>query len=327
MSLVVIKAGVADTVQDNGRYGYQQLGINPSGAMDLNAMKIANVLVGNDPNSEVLELSFPASSFEFSKPALIALSGGDFSAKLDGTNIPLNIPCMVPAGSKLKFSKGVNGMRCYLAVYGGFSIVTWLDSTSTNTRAKVGGIDGRSLKKDDVLNFNTTLTKTNGLTILPWRANVAEFYPDNYTIRCIQGNEFEWLTKKSQRDFQKEKFTISSQSDRMGYRLNGITLKQSKKNELLSTAVGFGTVQLLPDGDLIVLMADHQTTGGYPRVAQILSADRSQLAQCRPNQKISFQMVSLEDAEALAFKQQQSLNQLQAACRSKLNDFLKSTTA
>lgn len=325
MSIEVIKAGMADSIQDGGRFGFQHLGINPNGGMDLNAMKVANTLVGNELHEAVIEMSFPASTFRFNKPALIALSGADFSAKLNGNSIPLHQPVRVASGSELKFTKVIHGVWCYLAVRGGFELNDWLGSKSTHVKARIGGVDGRLLKKGDELLFMRKMNKSE-VKIFPWRANVSEFYATPWSvssqtiIRCIQGNEFDWLVKKSKQDFLKKEFTISSQSDRMGYRLTGAPLKQIKKQELLSTAVSFGTVQLLPNGEPIVLMADHQTTGGYPRMAHVIGTDRSRLAQCRPNERISFSFVSVQEAEDLLFMQERSLRQLQEACIFKLRE-------
>lgn len=325
MSIEVIKGGIADSVQDAGRFGYQHLGINPNGAMDLCAMKIANALVGNALTEAAVEMGFPVAAIRFTSPALIAISGADFMPKLNGKHIPLHQPVVVAAGSELKFSKIVQGTWCYLAVQGGFVLEEWLGSNSTNLKAKAGGVEGRFLKNGDRLSFRKQINKSES-KVLPWRANVTEFYEgfvsSQTNVRCIQGNEFDWLTKKSQKDFLKRSFIVSRQSDRMGYRLEGTALKQSKKQELLSTAVSFGTIQLLPNGELIALMADHQTTGGYPRVAQVIAADRSRLVQCSPAEKISFSFVDIEEAEDLLMKQEQSLSRLQYACKLMLKEYL-----
>ncbi len=321
MSFEVIKAGIADSIQDGGRFGYQHLGINPSGAMDWVAMSVANALVGNDVEEAVIELCFPAASFHFHKSAMIALSGADFSARLNGKAIPLNQPVLVPKGTELKFSKSAQGSFCYLALRGGFELRKWLGSNSTHVKAKVGGVEGRFLKKGDKMKFKKNHS-IREIKVLSWGVHVSEFHTGGSSIRCLTGNEFTWLTRKSQTNFCNGTFTISKQSDRMGYRLKGAVLKQNKKQQLLSTAVTFGTIQLLPNGELIILMADHQTTGGYPRVAHVSSADRSKLVQCRPNDEIGFQFISLEEAERFALDQYKSLKQLQVSCRHKLKEFL-----
>lgn len=322
MSLKVIKAGIADSFQDEGRFGYQHLGINPNGAMDLNAMRIANALVGNKWNETLVELNFPAASFRFQRAGIIALSGADFSARLNRIGVPLNRPVWVPEGSELRFNRAIRGSLCYLALHGGFQLRPWLGSASTNVKANVGGFEGRFFRNGDVIEFKSYLQQPREAGVLPWSANVSEFYANENVIRCLTGHEWDGLIKKSKTDFQTGKFMLSPQSDRMGYRMKGVALKQKRKQELLSTAVTFGTVQLLPSGEIIILMADHQTTGGYPRIAHVISADRSRLAQFRPNDSTSFQIVSLEEAEEFAIEQSRSLKQLEGACKQRLHEFL-----
>ncbi|MBX2960902.1 MAG: biotin-dependent carboxyltransferase family protein [Cyclobacteriaceae bacterium] len=314
----VVRKGISDTIQDAGRFGYQHQGINPNGAMDLVAMRVANALVGNNLEEAVIELCHPASTFKFETASLIAISGADFSPRLNGKKISINQPVCIPVGSELKFSKPLWGTFAYLAIHKGFELNTWLGSKSTNVKAGVGGLDGRTLKKSDVLPLRFSMADAQEVTVFPWRANVSEFYPSLEYIRCIKGNEFDWMNRRSQIDFQKKSFTISPQSDRMGYRLHGPSMKRSHKEELLSTAVTFGTIQLLPNGELIVLMADHQTTGGYPRVAHVISDDRSRLVQHKPNDKINFKFISLAEAEELFCSQQQRIHQLASGCRHKL---------
>jgi antagonist of KipI len=319
----VIKAGIADSIQDAGRFGFQHLGINPNGVMDLTAMKVANALVGNALNEAVIELSFPASIFHFRQPALIALSGADHTPKINGQRVPVHQPILVPAGSELKFTKALHGAWGYLAVQGGFDVPLWLNSYSTNSKANRGGFHGRSLKKGDVIPVRKSVPDSAELRVFPWRANVSEFYaPVNarHAIRCVRGNEFDWLTKKSQTDFLKQPFSMSTHSDRMGYRLTGPLLKQPGKQELLSTAVTFGTIQLLPNGEIIVLMADHQTTGGYPRVAHVISADRSRMAQSQPKDAIHFSFIDHQAAEDVYVKQEQTIRQLKYSCTFKLRE-------
>jgi antagonist of KipI len=270
-----------------------------------------------------LEMSFPATVIRFHAPALIAISGADFSPKLNGRNIPVHRPVLVAADSELKFTKHVKGAWCYLTVQGGFKLSEWLGSNSTNTKANVGGLEGRFLRKGDKLTFRKQTIGAE-TKIFPWWADVTEFYESRpvktQSVMCTQGNEFDWLTKKSQKDFLKHNFIVSRQSDRMGYRLVGPALKQAKKQELLSTGVSFGTIQLLPNGELIALMADHQTTGGYPRIAHVISADRSRLAQCRPKDDIYFSFVDQQTAEDWLINQEQSLRQLQLSCNFKLRE-------
>jgi antagonist of KipI len=323
MSIEVVKAGLSDTIQDGGRFGFQHLGINPGGAMDVVSMQVANFLVGNARGTPVIEFCFPASSLRFNSDMLIALSGADFSAVIDGVDVPINQIVCVPAQSLLVFKKVKQGSYCYLACRGGFEIGKWLGSFSTNTKVMAGGVNGRSLKKGDIIPFVTLGLAVEKLTILKWRADVADFYTTSKAILCTIGNEFSKLTKKSQIEFQKKKFKVTAQRDRMGYSLEGIILKRKIKDEFLSTGVNFGTVQLLPTGQLICLTADHQTTGGYPRVAHVLSSYRTNFVQLSINQEFSFQFVSLKEAEQSFLLQQASLSKCSIACSFAINHFLK----
>jgi antagonist of KipI len=325
MSLKIIKAGILDTIQDNGRYGYQYLGINPTGAMDKYAMQVTNILVGNKPDEAVIEMHFPASVFMFTQPALIALGGADFSASINGEPVPNLHAIIVGKNDVLQFHKPVNGARAYLAAGGGLVIDKWMNSCSTHLKAKAGGYMGRNLQKDDELvlvQSSSFFIKQNEFTVLPWQAD-ARWRNETKEILVLPGNEWERLTTESKENFTMTSFVITQQSDRMGYRLNNIPLSGLTSEEVVSSGVSFGTIQLLPDGGLIVLMADHQTTGGYPRVAHVISAHHSRLAQMKAGDKIHFRLTNQQTAGELFIKQQQHLLQLQNACTFRLQEYFK----
>src|SRR4051812_3197827 len=229
MSIRIIKQGILDTVQDVGRCGYQHLGINPCGAMDTFAATIANILVGNGRNEAIIELHFPASAFLFKKKCMIALSGADFKATINNQSIPLNTAIIIAENSVLEFKQFRHGERCYLAVHGGFEIEEWLGSYSTHLKAGAGGYNGRQLKKGDELNlqesrFNFSLHKPD-LFILPVSLDVSTFYDPSPKIRCVEGNEYNWLNDEAKKIFTSCSFHISVRSDRMGYCLEGENLK------------------------------------------------------------------------------------------------------
>lgn len=320
MSIEVIKAGMLDTFQDEGRFGYQHMGVNSTGAMDLIAMRVANAIVGNDEGEAVLEMTFPASHFLFKTSAIIALTGADFTATLNKKPLKLNAAIFVPAGSELKFTKASAGVFCYLAVRGGFQLTQWLNSNSTGLKVKAGGLD-RALKKGDVLELKSALLIEVEPKVSGWSVDVSEFYTST-KIRCLRGNEYDWMTATSQKSIIKDSFKITAGSDRMGYALMGSELKAKNKQQLISTVATWGTVQLLPQGSLVALMADHQTTGGYPRVAQIISADRSALTQSPPGREIKFEFVDLSTAEDLLLQQRKTLNQIRLSCALRLREFL-----
>lgn len=314
-----------DTLQDKGRYGYGASGINPGGAMDMIAATVANYLVGNDRDEPVIELHYPASSFRFDQPALIAISGADLSAHGNDNIIPLNTPVIVSKGTELDFRKINKGSRACLAVRGGFHANKWLNSYSTNLKARAGGVNGRPLQKNDRLQLNIPHSFGNGLGVrsfsLPWQADVSSFYNKEPIIRITKGKEYDTLTDCSETILNGNTFSISLQSDRMGYRMNGSPLKQSESVEMISSVVSRGTIQLLPNGQIIILMADHQTTGGYPKLAHVISADLPSLAQMQPNTSIRFQLVSMEEAESLLLQQYHNLQQIKTACLFRLQEY------
>lgn len=319
MSLQILKPGLLDTIQDRGRFGFRHWGINTTGVMDYAAMAIANCLVGNEPGEAVLEMHFPPPEIRMEATTCLALAGADFSARADGVHMDIHKPVIVRKGVELKFQKINSGARCYLAIRGGFALKPWLGSNSTNRAAATGGWQGRALQAGDILpfreNFNyDTLLEGKKILQLPWSANVADFYPNQMPIRFIPGIEFDWLTKASQKEMEAVTWKIDDRSDRMGCFLNGPRLQQKEKKELISSAVTYGTIQLLPGGQPIVLMADCQTTGGYPRIGQVIHADLPRLAQMRTGQSFQLQQVTLDAAFSALRKQQQALRQLQIGC-------------
>ena len=323
MSLKIIKAGLLDTLQDGGRFGYQQLGINPTGAMDKYAMQVANILVGNAREEAVIEMHFPAAVFMFMQPALIALSGANFAPRINGEAVPSLQPLLVAKNDLLQFHQPLQGASAYLAVAGGLAIDKWLNSYSTNLKAGAGGYRGRKLQQDDeILLRNPGLfsQEEKAVTLLPWKADT-NWNQEDGDILFLPGNEWEMLTSESKEKLSNSSFAIAPQSDRMGYRLNNVPLQRSASEEIVSSAVSFGTVQLLPDGSLIILMADHQTTGGYPRIAHVISAHHSKLPQRKAGDSIRFKLTGQATAEKLYIKQQQHLLQLQNACTFRLEEY------
>lgn len=323
MSVLVIKPGIQTTIQDAGRTGYQHLGINPGGAMDLRAMQTANALVHNPSDEAVLEFYFPAPVLQFNAGAFIALSGADFKASVNGTDLPVDHPIYIPAGSILQFNRKEKGQLGYLAIQGGVELIEWLNSYSTNIKAVAGGFEGRALRAGDELTLNThpkSIRSSPDCSILPWKAFTTPFYTNN-PFRFIPGREYDLLSETSRRLFLNEGFAILPQSDRMGYRLQGPGLELTERREMISSAVTRGTIQLLPNGQCIVLMADHQTTGGYPRIGHIISADLPGLAQKGIGDTLHFVQTDLETAENLLVLQEQHLQQLKNACNLQLDAY------
>jgi antagonist of KipI len=293
MSLLVFKPGILTTVQDLGRTGYRSLGINPGGVMDRTAARLVNTLLGSDASEAVLEMHFTAGEFVFETEISFAIGGADFGALLNGRELRNWSVASANKGDVLKFSERRIGNRAYLAVAGGFRIDEWLGSKSTNLVASAGGFQGRKLAAGDRIEFverRKVSTKTVGPSIVPRYSR----FP---TVRIIAGAEFDLLTAISERRLLNSAFTVTNESNRMGYRLSGDPLHLLDAKEMVSAAVSFGTIQLLPDGQLIVLMADHQTSGGYPRIGNVIEADLPLLAQLGPGDGVSFHLVTIEEAE------------------------------
>lgn len=317
MSLKIIKAGILDTIQDLGRLGYQSSGINPGGVMDHFSARLANCLLGKEINAPVIEMHFPASAICFEEATIICITGADFSPAIDNYPVQLNRPIIVNKGALLEFRKPVLGRRCYLSILQSLQINKWLNSYSTNLKAEAGGFDGRCLRNGDVIKYdkNASVTgylKERSFIILSWKADPSkEFSIDK--IEVIEGKEWDWLTGESKQLFETRCFKISALADRMGYRLTGQQLQLKEQKQLVSSGVTFGTLQLLPNGQLIVLMADHQTTGGYPRIANVISAHLPFLAQMKPNDECVFRFIDIETAEQRLFKQHKYLLSVQHA--------------
>ncbi len=319
MSIFIKKSGILATIQDLGRNGFRRFGINPNGAMDAQAVRLINILLGNDEREAVMEMHFPAPLIEFQENAIIALGGADFGARLDEKPVENWRPYFMEKGKSLKFAKKLFGSRAYLAVKGGFALEKWLGSFSTNLRAEIGGFDGRALQKSDCVSFNSRFQVSGSQFSYKISNSLTPNYQESAAkIRVVAGAELERLTGLSELNFLKQEFIISPDSDRMGFRLCGEPLHLLDKIELVSSAVNFGTIQLLPDGQVIILMADHQTSGGYPRIGNVVSVDLPILAQLNPNDKLSFQIISQQEAENTLINYEKDLNFLKFGVKDKL---------
>jgi antagonist of KipI len=218
--------------------------------------------------------------------------------------------------SILQFKQPVKGAKGYLAVHGGWHAEKWLNSYSTHLKVAAGGHSGRALQKNDCIEFARTGLLLEKNKIFPWHISEIElekiYEPSNH-IRCIKGIEWDLLEESSKAAFEKNDFVISDQSDRMGYRINGKPLLLKQPIELISSATDTGIIQLLPGGSCIVLMADHQTTGGYPRIASVIKADIPKLAQAGAGSTVHFSIVSLQQAEAALLEMKKTLRQIKTA--------------
>ncbi len=317
MSIIIQKSGILSTIQDLGRTGFRRFGINPNGAMDKSAVRLINILPGNDETEAVLEMHFPAPTILFEERAIITLGGANFGAKIDNQPIENWRPYFVEENQTLSFTGRIFGNCTYLSIKGGFVIEKWLGSASTNLTAEIGGFEGRKLTKGDRIGFNSKIKIQNTKFLYKISRSLLPHYSSFPTVRVAAGAEFEQLSALSEQNFLKQTFTIGSDSDRMGFRLKGEPLYLLDKTELVSSAVDFGTIQLLPDGQMIILMADAQTSGGYPRIAHVISTDLPILAQLGGGDKVGFELISLPEAEDLTLEFEKDLNWLRIGVNSK----------
>ena len=318
MTILIQKKGILDTFQDLGRNGFRKFGVNPNGAMDKIAVNLINILLGNNENEAVLEMHFPASVIKFTENAVFTVGGANFGAKLNENLLENWRPYFAEKDSVLKFPEKKSGNRAYLSIKGGFDIENRLDSKSTNLTAEFGGFFGRSLEKNDEIKFKVKLNSTDFCKNKISRTITPE-YRKSPEIRITPGAEFGLLTGLSEEILLKETFTIQNNSDRMGFRLKGESIHLLDETELISSAVNLGTIQLLPDGQMIILMADHQTTGGYPRIANVFSLDLPILAQLGANDTIEFRLIEHKKAEKLLIQFEKDLQFLKFGCKFQAN--------
>ena len=322
MNLRVIQPGMFTTVQDLGRSGLQRDGVPVSGAMDTFAMRAANLLTGNAPGDAGLEMTLSGATLEFQGGALVALCGAPVDARAGELLVPMWHPVWIPRGTTLVCGAVRTGCRTYLAIAGGVVEPVMLGGRSTFIRGGFGGHAGRQLMAGDELPVGTLsplsvriAASVAGDGQLPraphWGIgpSMRPAYAREPVVRLLQGAHAVSLTAVSRDRLFREAFRVSTHSDRMGYRLEGAALQLTAPLDLLSEAVAFGTVQLPPSGEPIVLMADRQTTGGYPRIGEVASVDLPLMAQLKPGDHVRFRPVSLVDAQRLYLQRERELAQ------------------
>ncbi|QCR36749.1 5-oxoprolinase subunit PxpC [Nissabacter sp. SGAir0207] len=302
--LKIVRAGMLTTVQDQGRHGFRALGISQTGALDLPALQLANLLVGNAPLTAALEITLGQFCAEFLREDWIALTGAGCDAELDGEKLWTGWRYRVKPGQRLVLKMPKRGMRSYLAVSGGFDVPEVLGSRSTDVKAGIGGHQGRALRDDDLLPLGTP-------QYLPRRPTGIKQLLFNNRVRAVPGPEYLEFSPAARESFWRTAWQISPQSNRMGYRLHGHALERTTDREMLSHGLLPGVVQVPGNGQPIVLLADAQTTGGYPRIACIIEADLYHLAQIRLGEPIHFIKCTLEQAHQAQAEQARFLQQVQ----------------
>lgn len=307
MSMVIRKAGALSTVQDEGRFGVMKTGFGQCGAMDLTSMHIANRLVGNCKNCAVIEMTLTGINAVFDSECLIALSGGDFSGVLAGKHIRCDKAYVVRAGDELKLGAAKTGIRCYLAVSGGIDVPKVMGSRSTDLKMGIGGFLGRKLETGDVINFGKNCMEVKNPD--KWETEQRSF-GGNYVLRAVPGPQDFMFPKETIDKFFSSEYKVTPECDRMGVRLSGEALTAKDGVDIISDGIVRGSVQVPGSGQPIVLMSDHQTVGGYAKIATVISHDVSLLAQARPGDTVRFERISVDLAEKLAKKEKKYLDNL-----------------
>jgi antagonist of KipI len=309
MSITILKPGIMSSVQDLGRWGYQQYGVPVGGAMDKISASLANIICGNDENEAVIEITLHGTTILFNEAMDCALVGGGCKAYVDEVELPFNRLLHIPAYSVITTKPSARGCRMYLSIAGGFNIKKEMGSASTYVPSGIGGMLGRNLISGDIIPFSKKGRDTPASSMKMIGKNTYASHwevPDLHLqeknaeiIHILSGPEFDLFQSISQEKLLNATFTISSQSNRMGYRLEGTKLELKEKAEMVSTPVTAGIIQVTHEGNPIILMADAQTTGGYPRIARVASTDIAKLAQMRPGMKIRFKKISEEESKQM----------------------------
>jgi 5-oxoprolinase (ATP-hydrolysing) subunit C len=306
--ITILKAAVQTTVQDLGRHGLRHFGVGAAGAMDRLALMIGNYLVGNTGDAAGLELCMPPARIRLDAHCAIALTGADCSARLDDTPLVLGRGVVVEPGQTLHLSAARTGVRAYLCLSGGINVPQVLGSRSTDLSAGIGGLDGRALRDGDALAISRSA--------LPRPAPASVLLPQmGSLIHVIPGPDAEGFGPDWRDALVQASWKVTHQSNRMGYRLDGPALIRRATEELRSHAVFPGVIQVPAGGAPIVLMADAQATGGYPRIASVIAADQWRLAQIAPGMPIQFQLCTREEALVALRKQHTYLQRVQRSLR------------
>ena len=307
MSLRVISTGLQTTIQDLGRNGSAHLGISGSGAADPFSLRSGNLLVGNPEGEAGLEMTLTGGEYQFEQDTIISLTGSYFLAELDGNVLPFHERVHITKGQIMNIGPSQDGARCYLTVQGGFDIEPVLGSRSTHLMTGMGGFRGRALKKGDMIHFCAP-SQDSAPKIIDNDLKI-----DRSILRITRGIQHDWFDQRVWDILQNNSFKVSHIFDRMGIRVEGETIETNKNGEVLTEGIPVGAVQIPPNGQPIISFVDHQTTGGYPKIANVITADLCKLGQLRHQDEFRLDLVSMEEAETLRLAQESYFNGIRSS--------------
>jgi antagonist of KipI len=308
MSLIEVRSpGLLTTVQDLGREGFGPIGVSASGAADPVALRIGNRLVGNAEGAAALEMTLIGGAFLFPERSVVALAGSDFAATLDGKCVAMWTSVEIGADQTLQLGPTRSGARCYLCVRGGVDVKLFLGSASTHLLSGLGGFQGRALRKRDFLKIGTAGGTFRTFRKQTLAAKALAHLAPRKVLRVTDGPQSDWFSDDARKTFYAATYRVTEESNRMGLRLDGPPTASALGGEMISEGVSLGAVQITAGGLPIILFVEQQTTGGYPKIANVISADLPSLGQVKPRDEIRFERVDLETAHSLFVEQEKLL--------------------
>ena len=305
MGLEVLRAGLQSTVQDQGRFGYAHLGVSASGAADNFSLTIGNILVGNPKDYAGIEMTIIGDKYHFKSDAFVALTGSEFEAELDNKSIPFWKRLPIKKGQILDIRSTKNGARCYLCVAGGINIEDVMGAKTTHLTSGIGGLHGRILKNLDELEFGPLDD-----LIKPIKKVNDSITTDTKIIKVTKGVQWPWFDKNQKNKLFQHQYQVTKLSNRMGLRLIGNAIKTKKGNEITTAGISLGSIQIPGDGQPIISFVEHQTTGGYPIIANVVSADIRKVGQLKAGDCFQFELISFSSAEKLKVDQEKFIHNL-----------------
>ena len=310
------------TVQDLGRYGYQSQGFSVAGVMDVRSFKIANLLIDNPENEAVLEITLIGPELEFTSETIIAITGGDFSPKINGEPAKMYTALYMKKGDVLSFGSARTGTRCYVSFSSYLDVPTIMGSRCTNLKSGIGGFKGRKLQEDDYVGFRI---KRRYLPFFLSRTLPPEdFGSTEAELRVVMGPQDDLFTKEGVDTFLSSEYIVTSDFDRMGCRLEGPYIAAKTTSDIISDGIAYGAVQVPSHGKPIVLLSDRQTTGGYGKIATVISTDIPKLVQRKTDHKIRFKAVTIEEAQKLMHDETHELGEMRKAIHVPCEEVLES---
>jgi biotin-dependent carboxylase-like uncharacterized protein len=306
MGIRILKGGIMTTVQDLGRNGYQSQGFSVAGVMDVRSFKIANLLLDNPENEAVLEFTLIGPVLEFTSATIIAITGGDFQPTVNGDPVPMYTALYMNKGDILKFGSARTGSRGYVAFSSYLEVPVVMGSRCTNMKSSLGGFKGRKLQAGDYMNFR--IKRRYLPFFLSRKLDINEFDQMEAELRVVMGPQDDLFTKQGIETFLNNEYTVTSDFDRMGCRLDGPFIASKEGSDIISDGIAFGAIQVPAHGKPIILLSDRQTTGGYAKIAAVASVDIPKLVQRKIDDKIRFRAITVQEAQRLSLEEMKELD-------------------